>query len=980
MGFDPRRLAEIIVTERSGPGRRGTGYRVTGTYILTAAHVVIGDGEIITRFDADRATEWTANAELTWYDTAADLAVLTIDAPASDPLSPTRYGRLDDVGDFIDAHTPGFPRWKLRPARYQGDVFNVRDLHHASARIAVASNRRTGRLEVKVSGPRDTPDTSGSPWEGMSGSPLWAGEHLVGVIAEHHRVEGPDWLTAARLDHCLETTDEPEVLAGLLGLPAGRPELDSLTATVPDPVTVHTVLPSIPEFTGRAEEIAAVVAAAEPGRVVTIHAIDGMPGVGKTALATQLWHLLADRFPQRLFVDLHAHTPGARVVQPADALAGLLIAVGVPPTDLPESLESRMAMWRKRMADRNALIVFDNAANSGQVNPLLPAAPNCLVLLTSRRHLGDLASTPVGVPLKELPPHEAAQLFVRLVPTSADSPAEVAELVSLCGYLPLAIRILARLLTKHHRWTVRNLITMTRAKLLITRAEYETIATVFDLSYQHLSSAEQRLFRCLGLHPGVEFDAYAAAALAGLSTDEAEEQLEDLYGDHLLEEVGDDHGSPRGAAQSRYRMHDLIAQYARGLAEAEPAAHRAEIVDRLVNYYRHAAAAAARQLARRTRPLHGQADEPRVPLPDLSSYQLAAAWLRTEHANLLATVRHLQEHHQPEALAHLASSLAVLPRVDGPWPQAISLQHQALAALRDLDDVLGQAGVLADLGWLLFVVGDCARAAGILDRALEIYAEYGDQLGQGNVLNEIAVLRHLTDDYPGAEQAIDRALALHREVGDRLGQANAHLELGTLRFRVGDYQTAIENLRLALETYRVLDNPLGQANTLTQVGRLWRLIENNGPAAQALNQALRLYENLGNRHGQAHASHELGRLHCLTGDLDQAGPALQLALEVCLDTGDRGGEAEVLNSIGDLELARGDSVVSRQRHEQARLLSWEIESEWDVASALAGLGRCDLADGDEEAALRNLGAALAIFERLGAAEAAKIAAEIAALT
>jgi hypothetical protein len=350
----------------------------------------------------------------------------------------------------------------------------VRDLHHASARIAVASNRRTGRLEVKVSGPRDTPDNVGSPWEGMSGAPLWAGEHLVGVIAEHHRAEGPDWLTAVRLDHCLATTGEPDVLAGLLGMPAGRPRFENVTTAVPEPVTVHIVLPPIPEFTGRADEIAAVVAAAEPGRVLAIHAIDGMPGVGKTALATQLWHLLAERFPQRFFVDLHAHTPGTGPVQPADALAGLLIAVGVPPADLPESLDQRMAMWRARMADRHAMIVLDNAAGSGQVNPLLPAAPGCLVVVTSRRHLGDLAGFPVGLPLKELPPHEAAHLFARLAPASADTPTDIAELVSLCGHLPLAIRILARLLTKHHRWTVRKLIAMTRTRLLTTRAEHET--------------------------------------------------------------------------------------------------------------------------------------------------------------------------------------------------------------------------------------------------------------------------------------------------------------------------------------------------------------------------------------------------------------------------------------------------------------------------------------------------------------------------
>ncbi|MEV6344393.1 tetratricopeptide repeat protein [Actinoplanes sp. NPDC051851] len=978
MGFDPRRLAEIIVTGPGRPGRRGTGYRVTATAVLTAAHVVLDGAAIAVRCDAERATEWTAEATLLWYDTAADLALLGIEAPSAAPLSPTRYGRLEDVGAFIDAHTPGFPRWKLRPSPAHHGDFAVRDLHHASARIAVASNRRTGRLEVKVSGPRDTPESAGSPWEGMSGAPLWAGEHLVGVIAEHHRAEGPDWLTAVRLDHCLATTSEPAVLARLLGLPGGRSQLESVTAAVPEPATVHTVLPLIPEFTGRDEEIATVVAAARPGSVVAIHAIDGMPGVGKTALATQLWHLLADRFPQRLFVDLHAHTPGIAAARPTDVLAGLLIAVGVPPSELPESLDARTALWRARMSDRTALIVFDNAAGSGQVNPLLPAAPGCLVVVTSRRHLGDLASTPVGLPLKELPPHEAARLFVRLAPTTATAPAEVAELVSLCGHLPLAIRILARLLTKHHRWTARTLITMTRTKLLTTSAEYETIATAFDLSYQHLNAEQQRVFRSLSLHPGVEFDAYAAAALTGLPPDEAEQHLDDLFGDHLLEEVGDDHGAV-GVPQIRYRMHDLIAHYARSRAGTEPIADQAEALDRLVDYYRQAAATAARHLARHTRPVREPTVESPRPLPDLSDSRQAAAWLRSERANLLATVRQLQENRRPGPLAHLVASLAVLPRLDGPWMQSISLQHQALAALRELGDEFGQAGALTELGRMLYMVGDGARATGILDRALEIYTEYGDRLGQGNVLYEIAVLRHLTDDYPGAEEALDRALALHREVGDRLGLANAHHELGHLRRRTGDYPSAVENQQTALEIYRELGNPVGQANALNQIGRLQHLTGDTEAAAQALDQALRLYDEYGNRGGQAYASHELGRLHLLTGDLAAADAALQRALEICLDTDDRGGEAEVLNSLGDLERARGALAAARRRHEQARALSQRIESEWDEAYALAGLGRCDLADGDVPAGSRKLAAALAVFERLGAAEASTIAAELAHL-
>ncbi|WP_460493349.1 trypsin-like peptidase domain-containing protein [Dactylosporangium cerinum] len=410
VAFDPRRLAEIMVTDPVGPGRRGTGYRVTTTTVLTAAHVIAGAQSVSVRFDAQRPTEWAVTGRPEWCDNTTDLAVLRITPLDAEPVLQAGYVRLADVGVFVDAHTAGFPWWKLRRQVHDQDgPFALRDLHHATGRIAVASNRRTGRLEVEVSAPRDIPEAARSPWEGMSGAPLWVADRIVGVIAEHHRHEGPNWLTAIRIDRCLDAAgvDRPE-LAELLGLSASPNALIDITGTAPSPVTVHTVLPPIAEFTGRAQEILAVTArvtgAAQAGQVVAIHAIDGMPGVGKTALATRLWHLLADQFPQRLFVDLHAHTPGMIPADPADALAGLLRTVGVDPRQLPDGLEQRAALWRERMAGQHTLLVLDNAASSAQVNPLLPGSSHSLVLITSRRHLGDLATTAVDMSLDALPP------------------------------------------------------------------------------------------------------------------------------------------------------------------------------------------------------------------------------------------------------------------------------------------------------------------------------------------------------------------------------------------------------------------------------------------------------------------------------------------------------------------------------------------------------------------------------------------------
>ncbi len=155
------------------------------------------------RFDAEQPTESMAIAVTTWCDLVTDLAVLTIDPPDSQSLVPARFGYADDVGAFIEGHIAGFPFWKRRQQRGPNGMYTLRDLHHGIAKVAAASGRRTGRFEVEVSPPRDTSDAEQSPWAGMSGGPLWANDAIIGVIAEHHRHEGPNWLTAVCIDRCL---------------------------------------------------------------------------------------------------------------------------------------------------------------------------------------------------------------------------------------------------------------------------------------------------------------------------------------------------------------------------------------------------------------------------------------------------------------------------------------------------------------------------------------------------------------------------------------------------------------------------------------------------------------------------------------------------------------------------------------------------------------------------------------------------------
>ena len=278
------------------------------------------------------------------------------------------------------------------------------------------------------------------------------------------------------------------------------------------------------------------------------------------------------------------------------------------------------------------LPLLDDAADSDQVRPLLPGSANSLVLVTSRRWLTALIDAQ-NISLGILPPNEAAELFRRLAarPVLERDTESVDEIVRLSGSLPLALAVLAQQLRYHPSWTIADLaadLSAARDRFDLMNAESVSVAAAFNLSYQHLSDAQQRMFRRLSLHPGIMIDAHAAAALAGTDAGTARRQLEQLYEAGLLEEP----------ARGSYRLHDLIREYARSLAVADEPAERQAAIGRLLGYYLQTAQAAARELGRRL-PAAGPADEPPVPEtagPGLPGRAVAQAWLEAELDNLEA--------------------------------------------------------------------------------------------------------------------------------------------------------------------------------------------------------------------------------------------------------------------------------------------------------------------------------------------------------
>jgi transcriptional regulator with XRE-family HTH domain len=461
---------------------------------------------------------------------------------------------------------------------------------------------------------------------------------------------------------------EFEAVARGRSVPAGTGKGRAAAAT-------QTLPRDIASFTGRQQELRELVDAAGPGGVVGIHAIGGMAGVGKTAFAVHAAHQLAPRFPDgQIFLPLHGHSPGQQPVDPGDALASLLLMAGVPAGQVPPGVEARMALWRDRLAGRQLLLVLDDAASSEHVLPLLPGAGRSVVLVTSRRHLSALEDA-TAISLDTLPPGEAAALLVRLAARSGLGPADpaVGEIIRLCGYLPLAIGMVARQLHHHPSWSLAGRaaeLAAARDRLELMATENVSVAAAFNLSYEDLTEDQRRLFRRLGLHPGTDVDAYAAAALDDTDLAAARRGLEGLYDQYLLTEP----------VQGRYRLHDLIGEHARALAgRLDADRDRDQATARLLDYYQHSAALAETLLTHRTHRTYRTQLSPAA-VPALASREQALAWARAERANLLACLDHATGSGEHARVVALTAGLASLLRHDGPWAEAIGRQACALGA------------------------------------------------------------------------------------------------------------------------------------------------------------------------------------------------------------------------------------------------------------------------------------------------------------
>jgi DNA-binding SARP family transcriptional activator len=758
-------------------------------------------------------------------------------------------------------------------------------------------------------------------------------------------------------------------------------------------------------FTGREQELAELVRTAKQAEAgqsrgaVVICALDGMAGVGKTALAIHAAHAVAERFPDgQLFLCMHGYTDGMAARDPADALASALQSLGVAPQQIPEDLDARAALYRDRLAGTRTLVLLDNASSEAQVRPLLPANDRCLVLVTSRKRFKALDDA-ILLPLDVLPLFDALALFRQVAGPDRVPPNDpvLEMIVELCGRLPLALRIAAAILRHRRAWTLEHLAQRLSAAPSSLDPFFDgdrNLATIFDLSYRSLTEPQQFVFRTLGLIPGTDIDAYAAAALLDRNLDEAEQLLQDLVDHNLVVE----------AVAGRYRMHDLIRAQARTLAGEDPAEDRDAALVRLLEYYQHTAARADGLLDRHTRP--EASGRPPAHSPALTRADEARKWLRGERANIEDCLRFAIERGWHGLMFSVSAAMGGLLRMDGPWSTALHLYADTAATAQRLGDRGARARALTELGQTRESMGDYLHAVGELEEAAKLCRETGDARGEAQALTNLGEIRWLTGDYTGASSDLQQALQKFRALGNRLGEATALTDYAMVRRGAGDfaaaeaglrqayvlyrdladldgqgtalsflaqiqtatgqYQDAFEGLREALDLFRELGHKIGEANTLLMLGELKVEAGDALSAAHDLEAALEMYLDLGDRNGHGNALSILGEVRSAAGDHEAAIRSLRTALDLFREAGARGNEAEALVRYAAALRVTGEMSDALSTYHEALSLSREINQPEAEARALEGIGESLLLQGEAEAqqAATWFAQALDVYQRL----------------
>jgi DNA-binding SARP family transcriptional activator/tetratricopeptide (TPR) repeat protein len=671
-------------------------------------------------------------------------------------------------------------------------------------------------------------------------------------------------------DPALAAVAGPTVDASVAARPAGA----AMPAPRQLPAPVPRQLPApVPRLAGRVRELAALDdllgAATVAPTTVVLATVSGTAGVGKTALAAYWAHRVAGRFSDgQLYLNLRGYDPSGPALAPAEAIRSLLDSLGVPAGQVPLRFDAQVGLYRSLLAGRRVLIVLDNARDAGQVRPLLPGSPGCLVVVTSRDQLGGLAATDGARPLHVdlLSPDESRDLLAHRLGAGrvASDVGAVDEIIRRCARLPLALSIVAARAACHETFPLSAVVAeLTASEQSVAPFAGDDPASdlraVFSWSYRTLSPPAARLFRLLSVNPGHDISAATLASLAGVTPERTRPQVAELVRAHLLIEH----------RPGRYTMHDLLCGYADETGRALDSDRRRQAARRRVlDHFLHSARAAGHRQHPHRDPLTVDAPRPGTTPEEFADHDAALAWFAAEHVGLLRAVDVAAANGLDGHAWRLAWCMWTYLDRQGHWSDMEAVGTTALAAARRSVDPIAPALMHRML------------AAAFLAR----------------------------QEYAEARNHLDRAMVLYDRAGDLAGQAHLQHNLGYLHERRGEPAVALDHTRRSLALYRAAGHRQGESQALGALGWYHALLGDHARALPVLREALELRTRLGDRVGQAMTRHSLGYVHRHLGDRSEAVAHYRSALAVFRECAYRYLEADTLVELGDLHHAAGDGV------------------------------------------------------------------------
>lgn len=730
-------------------------------------------------------------------------------------------------------------------------------------------------------------------------------------------------------------------------------------------------------FAGRRRELAVLTAMlGDSGQ--TIATIDGPAGIGKTSLAVYWAHQVADTFPDgQLYVDLRGFDPSGTPVGPEEAIRGFLEVLapssGPGSGPVPANLDAQSALYRSLLTGQRMLIVLDNARDETQIRPLLPGSPGCLVVVTSRRQLGGLiaesGARPVSLDL--LSESEALDLLASRLGAGrvAAEQEAAAELTGLCARLPLALAVAAARASMRASFPLTSLVaelrdTADRLAGLEVGDATTSVSAAFSWSCGQLSPIAARLLLLLGLHPGPDFTAAAAAALAAIEFTAARDALRELAHISLCAEH----------APGRYTFHDLLRAFAHEQAAAQlPEEARNAALTRLLDHYLATAAVAVDVLMPAEQHLTPEVPQPASPIPSLPDPASASSWLDAERANLIAMVALAASGGWPRHATRFALVLFRYLDRRGDHGDAVAVHSHALQAARSIGDLGAQADSRRCLGCVAWWQGDYSRAAEHLAAALELHQRTGDRIGEARSLDSLGLVVARQGRYADAYRYHQQSQAIFSGLGDRLLTACAMENQSVVLARLGHYQEAGDRHRQTLAMFRQMKEPISEAGALDNLGVILLKTGHHEQAREHHEQALAAFRELGHPEGEAGALGNLGTLLASQGNHQQATLCHLASLNLFRELGDQSGEAAQLNQLGSSLASVSQLAAAFAAHREALALSERIGDRYELARANAALGKLQHDSGETRLARQHRKQALAIFTELGVPEADEVA-------